>query len=321
MQKLYRNCLIVLLVVAAVVVGWYISQHNLPILEPSGTIANQEKKLIITIFILMLLVALPVFGLTIFIVWRYREGNSQAKYAPDYDSNRLAELTWWGIPIILIAAIATLTWVSSYRLDPYRSLSSSVTPLKIQVVSLDWKWLFIYPDYDVASVNRAAIPVNRPVEFDITSDSVMNSFWVPALGSQMYTMPGMKTKLNLMASKAGDYYGSSANISGSGFASMHFTVSAMPSSQLDGWFTNIKNNYDKPLDAVSYARLAEPNVPKSQSVYSSVAPGLFDDIIKHYMMPDMTVQPTVRPPHSATEATPANPSQSMNMSMPMKGMQ
>lgn len=289
-----------LLTVVAVAVGWYISQHNLPILEPSGTVADQEKKLLITIFVLMLIVALPVFGLTIFIVWRYREGNSRGRYSPDYDSNRLAELTWWGIPIVLIAAIATLTWVSSYRLDPYRSLSAGVPPMKIEVVSLDWKWLFIYPEYDVASVNLAAIPVNRPVEFDITSDSVMNSFWVPALGSQMYTMPGMKTKLNLMATRAGDYYGSSANISGAGFAAMHFTVSAKSTSDLDGWFSTLKNNYNRPLNSTSYAQLAKPGVATKPTVYSSVSPGLFDGIIMHYM-------------------TPAQPTKNMNM--PMEGNQ
>ncbi|HET8690231.1 MAG TPA: ubiquinol oxidase subunit II [Candidatus Saccharimonadales bacterium] len=312
--------MIVLLVVVAVVVGWYISQHNLPILQPSGTVAGQEKTLLVTIFVLMLIVALPVFGLTIFIVWRYHETNTKAKYTPDYDSNPVAELVWWGIPIILISAIATLTWVSSFKLDPYRSLAPGTEPLKVQVVSLDWKWLFIYPEYDVASVNFAAIPVDRPVEFNITSDSVMNSFWVPALGSQMYTMPGMKTKLNLMATRAGNYYGSSANISGSGFASMHFTVAAMSESELDHWFSNIANNYDKPLNPVSYARLAKPGIPKSQTVYSSVSPGLFDGIIMHYMMPDMTVRPTVESTKPAAKQPVMNMSPGhMDMSMPMGG--
>ncbi|HET6622306.1 MAG TPA: ubiquinol oxidase subunit II [Candidatus Saccharimonadales bacterium] len=322
MQKLYRNFLIVLLVLATVVVGWYIAGHNLPVLQPSGTVANQEKNLIITIFVLMLIVAIPVFVLTGFIVWRYRENNTEAKYMPEYDSNQLAELTWWGIPIILITAIATLTWVSTDRLDPYKSLAVGVEPLKIQVVSLDWKWLFIYPESDLASINYAAIPVNKPVEFDITSDSVMNSFWVPALGSQMYTMPGMKTKLNLMATETGNYYGSSANISGSGFARMNFTVAAMQPTDLTQWIDEVKNQHERPLDLSAYARLAKPSLPKARTAYSSVAPNLYDKIVNQYMMPNMTIEPTVESPTHSSVDEPQQPVGDMptghiHMSMPM----
>ncbi|HET7630392.1 MAG TPA: ubiquinol oxidase subunit II [Candidatus Saccharimonadales bacterium] len=326
MQKLYRNCLIVLLVLVAIVVGWYTAGRNLPVLQPSGVIAAQEATLITVIFVLMLIVALPVFGLTIFIVWRYRESNQNAKYMPDYDSNRLAELTWWGIPIILIAAIGTLTWVSSHQLDPYKSLAAGMAPMKIQVVSLDWKWLFIYPENDIASVNYAVIPVDRPVEFDITSDSVMNSFWVPALGSQMYTMPGMKTKLNLLATETGNYYGSSANISGSGFASMHFTVAAKTPADMDAWISDVSGHTDRPLDIAAYADLSKPGIAKSKTVYGSVVPHLYDKIVNQYMMPNMTIQPTVESPKKANSTEPHHgatemPAGHADMVMPMGDMQ
>lgn len=319
MQKLYRNCLIVLLVLAVVGVGWYVAGHNVPVLEPGGTVAEQEKKLLVVIFILMLIVAVPVFVLTIFIVWRYRETNTKAKYLPDYDTNSLAELTWWGIPIILIVAIGTLTWVSTHQLDPYKSLMPGTEPLKIQVVSLDWKWLFIYPENDIASVDYAAIPLNRPVEFDTTSDSVMNSFWVPALGSQMYTMPGMKTKLNLLATKAGSYYGSSANISGSGFAGMNFTVAAMTEGQLTNWVNDIKNSYERPLNLAAYAKLAKPSQPQQKAYYSSVIPGLYDKIIYQYMMPNMTLRPAAETP-AKPASVPTNNHTNMNMDMTMPDM-
>jgi cytochrome o ubiquinol oxidase subunit 2 len=202
----------------------YLKTVNIEVFNPKGSIAEKQRNLIIFASLLSLLVIIPVYILTFTFLFKYRETNKKARYTPDWDHNRIYETIWWGIPIAVILLLSIVTWNSTHALDPYKPLSSSEKPLDIQVVALQWKWLFIYPEQNVATVNYVQIPVNRPVTFTITSDAPMNSLWIPQLGGQIYAMSGMSTQLHLIANHAGSYNGSSANISGEGFAGMRFKV-------------------------------------------------------------------------------------------------
>ncbi len=261
---------------------------NIPVLNPSGLVGSEERDLMVFTLILGMVVIIPVFAMTIVIAWRYREGNLKAKkkYTPDWDRHRLAEFTWWGIPIIIITILSVVTWVSTHALDPYKPLASKAETMKIQVVSLDWKWLFIYPEQNIASVNFVQFPKNTPIDFEITSDSVMNSFWIPELGSQIYSMPGMVTHVHLIADKSGNYNGSSANISGEGFAGMKFIAKASSKNSFNSWVQTVKRS-NNPLDKSKYDKLAKPSKNNSPAFYSSVNSGLYDNIVMKYMMHDM----------------------------------
>lgn len=285
----------------AAVVATYLRGHNIPVLEPHGTVGRQERNLIFLAAGLCAIVVIPVFVLTIFIALKYREGNTRPKkYRPDYDHSRILEITWWAIPIIIIGALSVVAWNSSHSLDPYRVLATQQKPMTIRVVALDWKWLFIYPSQNLASVNFAQIPLNTPVEFQITSDSVMNSFWVPALGGQIYAMPGMVTQLHLMADKAGDYNGSSANISGQGFAGMNFTVRAGSQAGFNSWVKMAKRSPSQ-LSQKAYDKLVAPSQNNPVTYYSSVQGGLFSAVAMKYMMPA-----TGQSPNPSINAPPMN---------------
>ncbi len=262
----------------------YLRHHNIPVLQPRGTIATQERNLIVIAVLISLAVVVPVFALLIGFAVRYREGNKKARYMPEFTGSNAYELVWWLIPTAIIVVLSVITWVGSHRLDPYKPLNSSVKPITIQVVALDWKWLFIYPDQHVASVNSFQIPVNTPINFQITSDAPMNSFWVPALGGQVYAMPGMSTQLHLMASKTGDYRGSSANISGIGFAGMTFTAHAGSNTDFTNWVTHIKKT-DRALTTTEYTKLAKQSSNVKPIYYSQPADNLYDDTVMKYMMP------------------------------------
>lgn len=277
---------VVLLLIASVVAGlvWYVSNHNLGMLNPKGTIAHQEKNLIIFTTLLGLLVVIPVFIMAGTIAWKYREGNASAKYAPDWDHNRLAEFTWWTIPIIIIVVLSIVTWITSHSLDPYRPLEHSKKPITIQVVALDWKWLFIYPEENIATVNFIQIPKDTPINFVITADAPMNSFWIPQLSGQIYAMPGMSTKLHIEANEEGEYAGSSANISGEGFAGMRFTTKVSSQQDFEQWLKLVKQSSNK-LGAETYDKLAKPSKNNPKAYYASVETGLYDTIVMKYMMP------------------------------------
>jgi len=265
----------------------YLHSHTVAVLQPAGTIASQERSLIYTAVLLGMIVIIPVYILTVFIFWKYRENKKvEKKYSPDWDHSRWLEGIWWTIPLIIITILSVITWRSSYALDPFKALSSTAKPLTVQVVALDWKWLFIYPDEHVASVNQVQIPLNRPVTFDITSDTVMNSFWIPQLGSQIYAMPGMSTQLHLMASKAGSYKGSSANISGNGFSGMAFSAKAETEADFDAWTSTTAKTAPK-LTLDSYGRLAKPSRNNPVSYYSLSTDNLYDYIVMKYMEPGL----------------------------------
>lgn len=271
---------------AVIILGWLASKGTFAVLQPSGTIAEDERHLIILASLMSLIVVIPVFILTGLIVWRYRADNHRAKYQPNWDHNRVAESIWWLIPGILIAILAVITWQSTHALDPTKAIASNKPTLHVQVIALNWKWLFIYPEQHIATVNHLMLPVGRPVHFDITSDAPMNSFWIPQLGGQIYAMTGMSTQLNLRADKAGDYRGSSANISGSGFARMTFTATAMPETSFQAWLSTTAQKGLPTLDKQSYAALAKPSTGNSE-VYSSVEPGIYQTTVHKYMHGDM----------------------------------
>jgi cytochrome o ubiquinol oxidase subunit 2 len=285
MRKKHILVLVGLIVVAVLVVaGWYLHRTNIPILEPRGPIAEKERNLILFASGLSLVVVLPVFSMAIYIAWKYRESNTDAKYTPDFDHSRAAETTWWLIPTVLISILSVVAWNSSHTLDPYRPLVSNVPPLDVQVVALDWKWLFIYPNQDVASVNRLEIPVNTPIAFEITSDAPMNSFWIPQLSGQIYAMPGMSTQLHLAASKLGDYNGYSANISGVGFSGMTFVTQATSQTSFNAWVQHTKH-VPAVLSQAAYTNLARPSQDNPVSYYSAVNRNLYTAIIAKYMIP------------------------------------
>lgn len=254
------------------------------VLNPKGWIGDQQRDLMITATVLMMIVVVPVFVLTFYIVFKYNENNKKSKYKPEWDSNIFIELVWWGIPVALISILSVMTWKSSHALDPFRPLDSSVKPLNVQVVALNWKWLFIYPDQNIASVNELYIPVGTPVNFQITSDAPMNSFWIPQLGGQIYAMTGMSTALHLVADEPGSYYGMSSNISGSGFAGMNFMTQATDREKFDKWVASAKQQYLY-LDKAQYAQLSKPSRDVEPYVYSYVKNNLYQEIIDKYMEP------------------------------------
>lgn len=262
----------------------YFSRHTVAVLQPAGPIAAGERRLLITAFLLMLLIVVPVFVIAFSFAWRYRESNKKAKYSPNLDHSRLAETIWWLIPTALISVLAVITWQGTFAFDPHKALSSATPTMHIQVVALDWRWLFIYPDQQVASVNELHLPVNTPIQFDITADAPMNSFWIPQLGGQIYAMPGMNTQLNLLADRSGTFNGSSANISGKGFSSMRFKAIASPKTQFDAWVTTASEA--SPLTSAVYADIARPQINEAVTMYSDPARGLYATIINKYMNTD-----------------------------------
>jgi cytochrome o ubiquinol oxidase subunit 2 len=275
-------CLIISLLAAAAI---HLHHTNIPVLQPRGPIAQKEQRLILTALALSLIVIIPVYIMLFGFAWRYREGNQSARYEPEYDHSRVLESIWWGVPIILISILAVITWRSSHELDPFKALNSSKPALTIQAISMRWKWLFIYPDQNIASVNFIQVPINRPVTFEITSDAPMNSFWIPQLGGQIYSMSGMATHLNLVAAQAGTYYGSSANISGDGFAGMHFMAKASSPASFNQWVKSVKSS-SRHLNLSSYNKLASPTENDPASYYGFADAGLFNKVISKYEAPD-----------------------------------
>ena len=287
--KKYRLIIPIMLGAAIFIAAIYYLRHtNIPVLEPRGIVGQKEKSLLIFTMLLGFGVIIPVFMMAITIAYRYREGNpKKVKYTPDWSNHRLAEIVWWGIPIAIISILAVVTWRSTYQLDPYRTLASDNKQMTIQVVALDWKWLFIYPGQNIASVNLAQVPANTPIDFEITSDTVMNSFWVPQLGGQIYAMPGMVTELHLMANSNGSFYGSSANISGSGFAGMNFTIKSSSYTDFASWVKKIRTA-KLSLNQKTYNNLAIASTNDPTTYYSSVDSELYDTIVLKYMIPQHT---------------------------------
>ena len=255
---------------------------TIDLMQPGGDIARQEKTLILVALGLMLLVVLPVIALTFWFGWRYRASNPRAVHAPTWAHSTRIEIVVWAVPCVIVAILAVLIARTTQSLDPYRPLESSVKPVRVQVVALNWKWLFIYPDFGVATVNRLEIPVGTPIDFELTAESLMNSFFIPRLGSQVYAMAGMRTQLHLIADTPGTYRGMSAAFSGEGFSDMHFDTVATSRADFDAWIRTAKRS-PRAMDALQYRAVSLPATRGVPAVYAGVEPDLFDGIVDRFM--------------------------------------
>jgi cytochrome o ubiquinol oxidase subunit II len=248
------------------------------ILDPQGPVASAERLLLMNSTAIMLVVVVPVILMCLGFSWWYRSSNARATRSEDLAYEGRVDFVVWSIPALVVILLGGITWVGSHQLDPRAPIPSNVQPLQVDVVSLDWKWLFIYPNQGIASVNQLVVPAGTPINFRLTSATVMNSFLVQQLGSQIYTMPGMTTHLNLLADRPGEYPGISANFSGNGFAWMRFVVKAVPTADFDDWVARARGS-ESALDIPAYAQLAKPSQAVPPMIYRSVDPNLFERIV------------------------------------------
>lgn len=257
------------------------------VMNPFGDIAQQQARLIVTAVVLMSLIVVPVIALTLFFAWRYRSDNKAATYAPQWDHSTRLELLIWGAPLLIVIALGAVTWISTHKLDPYqpieriaanKPLVAGVKPFVVEVVALDWKWLFVYPELGIATVNELAAPVDRPIEFKITASTVMNSFYIPALAGQIYAMPGMQTQLHAVINTAGIYDGFSANYSGRGFSSMRFKFLGMTPADFEQWVQSNKAAGNT-LGRSDYLKLEQPSEREPVRRYASVDATLYEAIL------------------------------------------
>ena len=255
------------------------------VLDPKGPIAAAERLILFNSTGIMLAIVIPTMIATLGVAYWFRASNRRARYMPEFDYSGRLELLVWSIPIMTVLLVGGVTWIGAYDLDPRKPIPSTAKPVRVQVVSLDWKWLFIYPDHGIASVNALTVPVGTPISFELTSSGVMNSFFVPQLGGQIYTMAGMMTRLHLLADHAGTYRGMSANYSGAGFSDMVFNVDAVPAERFEQWVAATRAS-GPVLDAQAYADLAKPSKAVAPFIYRAVAPGLFSGILTAAMQSD-----------------------------------
>lgn len=257
------------------------------VLKPAGDVAMQQRDLVVASTVLMLLIIVPVMVLTAVFAWRYRASNKQATYKPDWHHSTQLELVIWAAPLLIVVALGALTWIGTHTLDPYRPidridasrpLAKDAKTLTVEVVALDWKWLFFYPDYGIATVNELAAPVDTPIKFKITAANVMNSFFVPALAGQIYAMPAMETQLHAVINQPGDYEGFSANYSGAGFSNMRFTFRGMTDADFQKWVQQVKADGGS-LQRADYEQLEKPSERDPVRHYATVADGLYSRIL------------------------------------------
>lgn len=253
------------------------------VLSPSGFVAAQQRDLLISSTLLMLIIIIPVMGLTVFFAWRYSARN-KANYDPNWHHSTGLELLIWAAPLLIIICLGAMTWVGTHRLDPFRPLThigerrpvaETVRPLEIQAVALDWKWLFIYPEYGIATINEVAAPVDRPINFRLTSQSAMNAFYVPALAGMIYAMPGMESKLHAVMNLRGNYEGFSANYSGAGFSGMRFRFHGLDDQEFYSWVNEVRDSQDV-LDRERYLELAEFSENEPPAYFGTVGPEVFE---------------------------------------------
>jgi len=268
--------------------------EQLIVLQPRGVVAEGTSTLLIDSFIIMLPIVGPVILAALIFGWWYRSSNTRAHFQPTFVESGKIELLTWSIPLLTIMLLGSVAYLGSHQLDPARPLASDEEPLNVQVVSLDWKWLFIYPDQNVASVNRLVVPTGVPIRFTLTSASVMNAFFVPQLGSMIYTMNGMATQLNLKANESGTFLGLSAMFSGNGFSDMHFKTEAVPKAAFDAWTKETSHGGGPTLSSQAYKELSVQSMNIAPFTYSSVEPGLFNKIVTQELPPAPGPTPTSR---------------------------
>lgn len=286
--KFLRGVLLTLLAAA------FLSGCDTVVMSPSGDIAVQQRDLLVWATILMLLVIVPVIVLTLWFAWRYRETNEDATYAPEWTHSTVLELVIWSVPLLIIIALGAMTWVGTHKLDPYRPLDridaqtpvpADLEPLTVEVVALDWKWLFIYPEQGIATVNELAAPVDHPIRFKITASTMMNSFFIPALAGQIYAMAGMETKLHGVINEPGVYKGFSANYSGAGYSHMKFDFHGLSEADFDAWVAKVKAS-ELSLDRDTYLELEVPSAKVPVMLYADVDPTLYHAILNRCVAPD-----------------------------------
>ena len=254
------------------------------VLDPKGVVGLAQRTILIDSLAIMLAIVLPTIAATAGFAWWFRASNTRAKYLPHFVHSGSIEIIVWAIPLLTIILLGGVAWIGAHDLDPARPLDSKTPPLEVQGVSLDWKWLFIYPDKHIASVNQLVVPAGVPIHFSLTSASVLNAFFIPSLGSMIYTMNGMATQLNLQADAPGTFHGLSSHYSGDGFSDMHFDVRAVPSDQFDAW-VNTTRGSGSTLDRGSYTELAKQTINVSPFTYRDVDPALFQQIVTQQIPP------------------------------------
>ena len=274
-----KTLTVAVVLVSSLVVGGC-TGSTMPVLFPDGPIALAERDLLFRALAIMMIVVIPVFVMAFWFAWRYRAGNAKARYEPNWMSNKVDAVVWV-IPALIVVTIGIHVWIFTHELDPYKPLDSTAPPLEVEVVAQDWKWLFIYPDEGVASVNELVFPAAVPLSLKITSDTVMNSFFLPALGGQIYAMAGMQTQLNLMAGAPGKFRGRNTQYSGDGFSDQHFEAIAMSQDDYAAWIAKVREE-GRALDEESYAELAKPSIAEPVAYYATVEPGLFEQIVRKY---------------------------------------
>lgn len=283
----YNNCFKKL---SLIIMFFSLNGCNSLLLNPHGLIAVEECSLILISFIMMLFIIIPVIFMSIYFPLKYCLKNKNQRYEPDWSDSKKIEIVVWSVPILIISFLAYLSWNYTHKLEPKKSIVSFYKPIKINVVALDWKWLFIYPDYHIATINEIMLPVNRPVTFRITSNSVMNSFFIPSLGSQIYAMPGMVTQLNLIANSPGKYKGMSSNYSGRGFSNMKFTaISTRNDAMFKNWIKKITKSSNKLNTEKMFNVISKPNENYSVKYFSDVKKDLFSQIVNQYSIQNLSV--------------------------------
>lgn len=257
------------------------------VLNPAGDIAAQQGQLVITATLLMLIIIVPVIFLTLLFAWKYRQSNTEAHYDPEWHHSTALELVIWTVPLLIIIALGALTWISTHKLDPYRpldrisaskSLAADIKPLEVEVVAMDWKWLFFYPEQGIATVNELAAPVDRPIRFKLTATNTMNAFYVPDLAGMIYAMPGMQTELNAVINQPGVYQGLASHYSGAGFAGMTFKFHGVSDEEFGQWVAKAKSE-GQPLTRDAYLALAKPSERNPVARFSAVDEGLYGKIL------------------------------------------
>ena len=261
-----------------------LSGCDMALMSPKGQVGLEQRSLILTALGLMLIVVIPVIIMAVAFSRKYRASNTNATYTPDWSHSNKIEVVVWTVPVIIVAILAVITWNTSHDLDPYKPLESNVKPIQVDVISLDWKWLFVYPELGIASVNELAFPVNTPVNFRITSDSVMNSFFIPQLGGQIYAMPGTQTKRHLIANEAGQFKGVSGSYSGAGFSGMKFkAIATLDQAGFDAWVAKVKESPKLLSTMGEFDALAEQSQNHPVEYFASADPKLFVNVINKFM--------------------------------------
>lgn len=274
----------------ALVLGHFMAGKNIAVLNSQGLISQQQHSLLVKVILMLLVVTVPVVLLLYFTAWKYRESNTKIAYHPSSRHSKSFVFIIWAFPISVFVIFMFIMVPATHKLEPRKTIASTVEPLTIQVIAMRWKWLFLYPNQKVASVNFVQIPKNTPVEFELTADDApMSSFWIPNLGGQLYAMTGHVNRLNLLATKAGDYRGSTAEINGAGFSEMLFTASVGSADDFDTWVQNIRRG-DALLDTAAYNNLVKPSEHNSTAFYGSYQNGLYESVIAKYMGPAMHME-------------------------------